>query len=85
MANHGSAIEREETLHVSNSTTSRALQRRAQSLINNKSIDAQSRIVIRYALEIKDPWLADLVGCAEAGKPVIDHSTGLIAREIPVS
>ena len=34
--------------------------------------DAQSRAIIRYALEINDPWLAKLVRRAEAGETVVD-------------
>ncbi|HEU4871339.1 MAG TPA: hypothetical protein VFT08_10850 [Pyrinomonadaceae bacterium] len=36
------------------------------------SIDAQWRIVVRYALETNDPWLADLVRRAETGETIID-------------
>ena len=50
MSNLTSARLREETPHISD-----ALKRRAQSVINNKSIDAQTRAVIRYGLEIKRP------------------------------
>ena len=58
----------------SNSASKNAdtLKRRAQSLIDNKSIDGSTRAVIRYALEINDPLLAELVRRADAGEPVID-------------
>lgn len=73
MTTHGSAIALEETPHVTESTTiSDALRRRAQSVINGRSIDPQWRTIIRYALEINDPWLADLVRRAEAGEKIID-------------
>ena len=75
MANHTSAREREETPHVnrtSRTTISDALKRRAQSVIKNKSIDAQSRAVIRYGLETNDPWLSELVRRADAGEAIID-------------
>ncbi|HEX7773496.1 MAG TPA: hypothetical protein VF435_13820, partial [Pyrinomonadaceae bacterium] len=49
-----------------------ALQRRAQAVLNDKSIDAQSRAIIRYALETNDPWLAELVRRADAGDTTID-------------
>ncbi len=75
MASHSSATEREEKPHViqSNETTvSDALRRRALHVINDNSIDAQSRAMIRYGLEINDPWLAELVRRAEAGESIVD-------------
>jgi hypothetical protein len=45
-----------------------ALKRRAQAVLNDKSIDPQSRAIIRYALEVNDPWLARLVRRADAGE-----------------
>ena len=68
MTNLSSARMREETPHISD-----ALKRRAQSVINNKSIDAQTRAVIRYGLEINDPWLPELVRCVAAGESIIDN------------
>lgn len=59
---------REETPQLSD-----ALKRRAQSVINDKSIDAQTRTLIRYALEINDPWLPDLVRRVDAGESIIDN------------
>lgn len=50
-----------------------ALKRRALAVLNDESIDAQSRAIIRYGLETNDPWLADLVKRAEAGERVIDE------------
>ena len=49
-----------------------ALRRRAQLVLNDSSIHPQWRAIIRYALEIDDPWLADLVRRADAREPVID-------------
>ena len=49
-----------------------ALKRRAQAVLNNRSIDAQSRAVIRYALEVNDPWLAKLVRRTDAGEAIVD-------------
>jgi hypothetical protein len=46
MSNLSSARLREETPHNSD-----ALKRRAQSIINDKSLDAETRTVIRYGLE----------------------------------
>jgi hypothetical protein len=50
-----------------------ALTRRAQAVLNDKSIDAQSRAIIRYALEVNDPWLARLVRRADAGEAIVDN------------
>lgn len=62
MANHSSATVRSETPHLSAAT-----RQRAQALINNKSIDAGTRAILRYGLEIDDPSLADLVRRVDAG------------------
>jgi hypothetical protein len=67
MTLHSSATALEQTPHVSD-----ALRRRAQSVINDRSIDPQWRAIIRYALETNDPWLADLVRRADAGETIID-------------
>ena len=65
-----------ETSHVNQTsrtnTIVNALKRRAQAVLNDRSIDAQSRAIIRYALETNDPWLAELVRRADAGEEVID-------------
>jgi hypothetical protein len=68
VSNLNSARLREETPYISD-----ALKRRAQSVINDKSIDAQTRAVIRYGLEINDPWLPDLVRCVDAGESIIEN------------
>lgn len=47
-----------------------ALKQRAQAVLNDKSIDAQSRAIIRYAMEINDPWLAQLVGRVQTGENI---------------
>ena len=75
MASHSSATAHEETPHETESTQntiSDALRRRAQSVINDNSIDAQSRALIEYSLEINDPWLPELVRRADAGEPIFD-------------
>ena len=73
MATHVSATMR-ETPHVNQTsptnTIINALKRRAQSVLNDQSIDPQSRAIIRYALETNDPWLADLVRRADEGETV---------------
>jgi len=47
-----------------------ALKRRAQAVLNDTSIDSQSRAIIRYAMEINDPWLAEFVRRADAGEEI---------------
>src|SRR5258705_6454870 len=73
MANHSSATARTKSPHLTNRTISLALKRRAQSIINNKSIDAGPRAVIRCGLEINDPLLPQLVRRTEAGEIIIDN------------
>ena len=77
MVSNSSATAHEHTPHTINSITStisEALKRRARAVINDKSIDADARAIIRYSLEINDPWLADLVRRADAGETIIDES-----------
>ena len=76
MTNLNSARLREEAPHRTNGSRtniSGALKRRAQSIINDRSIDAQTRAVIRYGLEINDPWLPELVRCVDAGESITDN------------
>jgi hypothetical protein len=80
--NHSSAAEREETPHTINSTQQNgsnanrcinvAYRRRAESVISDRTIDAQTRALIRYALETSDPWLAELVRRVDAGESLCD-------------
>lgn len=77
MSTHVSATAPEETPHDSETTTipiSDELRCRAQSVIDDKETDPQWRTIIRYALEISDPWLADIVRRAEAGEKIIDST-----------
>ena len=74
MVTHSSAAVREtphdtETTQI---TISDALSRRAQSVINDTSIDPQWRNIVRYALKINDPLLPDLVRRADAGERIIE-------------
>ena len=69
MATHTSATPREEKSHIIDAS----LKRRARLLITNGSIPRQTRPLIRYALEIKDPDLVQLVHRVEAGEMTIDH------------
>lgn len=77
---HSSATMRDETPRATETTTnsniSDAIKRRAQSIINDQSIDPQSRAVIRYGLEVNDPWLPELVRRVDAGESVIDCLSG---------
>lgn len=76
MARHSSATAREETpdvLGISRTNTiMNALKRRALAILNDESLDAQSRAIIRYGLETNDPWLADLVRRADACERIVD-------------
>ena len=83
MSTHSSsAPEREATPHATNQTISDAIKRRAQSLINDRTIDAGDRAFIRYALATNDaPGLSELVRRADAGEPIIDESCVLAASD----
>ena len=73
MTTHVSATAHEEEPHITEPITiSDALRRRAQSVIHDSSIDPQWRNIVRYAFEINDPSLADLVRRADAGERIID-------------
>ena len=61
-----------ETIQI---TISDALRRRAQAVLNDRSLDPQWRSIIRYALEISDPLLPDLVRRAGAGETIIDATS----------
>src|SRR5262245_7033134 len=75
MVNYSSASTREEAPHLTNTSRtniSNSLKLRAQAVINDKSIDAQTRALIRYGLETNDPWLPELVRRIDAGETVSD-------------
>ena len=77
MNTHSSASVRVETPHeteTTQTTISDALRRRAQEVINDRSIDPRWQTIIRNALDLNDPWLADLVQRADAGEMIIDTS-----------
>jgi hypothetical protein len=67
MVNDSSAPVRSKKPHVN-----AVLKQRAESIINNKSIDGTTRNVLRYALETDDPLLEELVGRVESGEGIID-------------
>ena len=70
MTSYSSATVREQAPHLTN--ISNALKRRTQSVIEDKSIDAQTRALVRYALETNDPWLPELVRRIDGGETVGD-------------
>jgi hypothetical protein len=76
MVNDSNATVRHEAPHVNRTTRTativNALKRRAQAVLNDTSIDPQSRAIIRYALEINDPWLAELIRRTDAGETLFD-------------
>jgi len=83
MARHGSATVR-ETPHDTETAQiiiSDALKRRAESVINDRRIDPQWRSIVRYALEINDPLLPDLVRRAGAGEKIIDTTVFSLESE----
>ena len=69
MTTHSSATVREEKSHIVDAS----LKRRARLLITNSTIPKQTRNLIRYALETKDPELAQVVRRVESGETTIDH------------
>lgn len=85
MVSHSSAGVRGETPHVigtsRTNTIMNALRQRAQAVLNDTSIDPESRAIIRYALETHDPWLARLVRRAEAGEVAVESLRELDTNE----
>jgi hypothetical protein len=91
MLNLNSARLREETPHSTentlNATTapgtaiSDVLKRRAQAIINDKSIDAHTRALIRYGLEINDPDLPELIRRADNAESMFDNLSGPSTEE----
>ena len=85
MASHSSASVREHTPHPTRTTRTAtiidALKLRAQAVLNDKSIDAQTRAIIRCALKTNDPWLAELVRRADAGEDVFENRQSLESDE----
>jgi hypothetical protein len=75
MTTHSSATAHQDTPHETETTiitVSDATKRRAESVINDKTIDSQWRTIIRFALELNDPSLAELVSRAEAGEDIVE-------------
>jgi len=76
MASHSSATVRSETPHANQTTRTNtiinALKQRAQTRLNDPSLDAESRAILRHALETNDPWLAEMVRRADAGETIVE-------------
>ena len=85
MANHSSVTTRRETPHANQTTRTNtiinALKQRAQARLNDQSIDAESRAILRHALETNDPWLAEMVRRADAGESAVDTTDADSGRE----
>ena len=86
MTSHSSATALDEAPHETETTTiitvSDATKRRAESAINDKTIDPQWRTIIRFALELNDPFVAELISRAEAGEDIVDTCESL-QRPLP--
>ena len=69
MANHGSASPRKQESR----TLDANLKRRARKLATDSRVEPRTRSLIRYGLQIKDPYLEQVVNRIEAGEMRIDH------------
>src|SRR6185503_13884360 len=69
MTKHGSASPRKQEPR----TLDANLKRRARKLATDSRVDPRTRSLIRYGLEIKDPYLEQVVNRIEAGEMSIDH------------
>jgi len=81
MTTHTSATAQETPHETETTTITEDLRRRAESVINDKSIDLQWRTIIRFALELNDSWLSELVPRAEAGENILDTFESLRTAE----
>ena len=50
MARDSRASSREQTPHATRTSTINTLKQRAQAVLNDRFIDGQTRVIIRYAL-----------------------------------
>ena len=69
MTKHGSASPRKQESR----TLDANLKQRAQKLTTDSRVAPRTRSLIRYGLEIKDPYLEQIVNRVEAGEMSIDH------------
>lgn len=75
MTTHTSATAHQQPPYKTQTTmitVSDATKRRAESVINDKTIDPQWRTIIRAALELHDPSLAEFLTRAEARENIVD-------------
>ena len=75
MSTHTSASAPQVTPHETETTiitVNDATKRRAESVINDLTIKPQWRTIIRFALELNDPFVGELVSRAEAGENIVD-------------
>ena len=68
-----SAQPKQTPTNQTSSIIDASLKRRARLLIASSSIPPQTRSLIRYALEIKDPYLAQIVRRVWAGEMTIEN------------
>ena len=88
MLNDNSASKRKGTPHSVKSTRKKtikpkqtitaSLKRRAKALLNDSSLDPQSRAIVSYGLETNDPWPPELVRRTELGQTMTE-TIGLLA------
>ncbi len=69
MTKHGSASPRKQKSR----TLDANLKRRARNLATDSRVDPRTRSLIRYGLELKDPYLEQVVNRVEGGEMRIDH------------
>ena len=69
MTKHGSASPRKQESR----TLDANLKRRARKLATDSRVNPGTRSLIRYALDIKDPSLDQIVNRIEGGETRIDH------------
>ena len=76
MVSHTTATAHHQKPHVNRTTRTatiiNALKLRALAVLNDRSLDSQSRAILRYALETNDPWLARLVRQTEQREGIVD-------------
>lgn len=80
MDTDSSATPREEKSHTTQTNKlnlnqptriSNTIKRRARQLLKSTAVDAQSRAVIRYALETDDPCLGEIVRRVDARESIV--------------
>jgi hypothetical protein len=70
---HGETVPNDRT---NDSGTDGDIKLRAQALIGNEAIDAETRSILKYGLEIDDPVLEELVCMVEQGESLDDNLPG---------